>query len=462
MSQRPQSGHESTQPDFHPESPNNNQDETQNPSPLTYRPQVSTQDSPPIVHSRRVSIQEPLPISHSRRVSIQDPPPVSSRRVSIQDTPSIFSSRRVSTQDTPSIFNSRRVSTQDTPPLTYSRWVNSQELLPVLQTRRPSVQSPPLITHTTLRSIESSDDSSEVSLPDHRPKTGIWPVIRAKVDIPPSITDSPEASIKSMESITWASQESLKGSTDSSQFNQTTLEKSTLSSPSGHDFEVNSGRFQNKYKRSHSPLPVGWRLLHEAKKISRLLSLALSLAGMVIIGLISLGQPWIHFQVPLLPPWDPAGPLTIPVSTIFFMQCPDSSCLHEYNQDIYFLDFSWAFLIIASITNVCLCIILINMNFFSWSNMPALDFTNIVLSILTGMALRSFPQDPRRGTSTILGVLCYLLQADEFLQEGMTYRLGRSFYLAWTSVFFFMMTGFLSYLNYMNFWSILAIQAVWT
>lgn len=45
------------------------------------------------------------------------------------------------------------------------------------------------------------------------------------------------------------------------------------------------------------------------------------------------------------------------------------------------------------------------------------------------------------GTSTILGVLCYLLQADEFLQEGMTYRLGRSFYLAWTSVFFFMMTG---------------------
>lgn len=41
----------------------------------------------------------------------------------------------------------------------------------------------------------------------------------------------------------------------------------------------------------------------------------------------------------------------------------------------------------------------------------------------------------------ILGVLFYLMQAQEFLQEGMTYRLGYSFYLAWIGSFFFLMTG---------------------
>lgn len=41
----------------------------------------------------------------------------------------------------------------------------------------------------------------------------------------------------------------------------------------------------------------------------------------------------------------------------------------------------------------------------------------------------------------ILGVLFYLMQAQEFLQEGMTYQLGYSFYLAWIGSFFFLMTG---------------------
>ena len=40
-----------------------------------------------------------------------------------------------------------------------------------------------------------------------------------------------------------------------------------------------------------------------------------------------------------------------------------------------------------------------------------------------------------------MGVLFYLMQAHEFLQEGMTYRLGRSFYLAWMGVFLFLRTG---------------------
>lgn len=41
----------------------------------------------------------------------------------------------------------------------------------------------------------------------------------------------------------------------------------------------------------------------------------------------------------------------------------------------------------------------------------------------------------------VLGILFYLLQAHEFLQEGMTYRLGCSFYLAWTGIFFFLAIG---------------------
>jgi hypothetical protein len=33
------------------------------------------------------------------------------------------------------------------------------------------------------------------------------------------------------------------------------------------------------------------------------------------------------------------------------------------------------------------------------------------------------------------------MQAKKFLQEGMTYKLGVSFYLAWIGVFAFLLTG---------------------
>lgn len=85
------------------------------------------------------------------------------------------------------------------------------------------------------------------------------------------------------------------------------------------------------HKRRKSQLPLSRRLLHEARKISRQLSLLLSLAGMVILGLISLGQPWMHFQVPLTAPGDPAGPLTIPINTILSVRCTDVSCLQEHD-----------------------------------------------------------------------------------------------------------------------------------
>lgn len=41
----------------------------------------------------------------------------------------------------------------------------------------------------------------------------------------------------------------------------------------------------------------------------------------------------------------------------------------------------------------------------------------------------------------VLGVLFYLLQASQFLQEGMTYRLGVSFYMAWAGAAFFLLAG---------------------
>ena len=60
------------------------------------------------------------------------------------------------------------------------------------------------------------------------------------------------------------------------------------------------------------------------------------------------------------------------------------------------LDFAWAFLLFASVASLFLCIILINIIFFTSTNMPMLDFSSIITSILTGTALRSHPGASRR------------------------------------------------------------------
>lgn len=85
--------------------------------------------------------------------------------------------------------------------------------------------------------------------------------------------------------------------------------------------------------RRHSQLPIGWWLVNKTKKITRKLSLVLTLACMVIIALICTGQPWIHFQVPLAPPGNPAGNPTIPINTVFFVQCLDATCMQEHDQN---------------------------------------------------------------------------------------------------------------------------------
>ncbi|XP_019648159.1 uncharacterized protein LOC109488373 isoform X3 [Ailuropoda melanoleuca] len=386
MFQRPQPHHNSTQPDVLPAAPSN--------------PQKETQGSLPVLHNRRVSIQEPLLAN--------------SRWAGIQNTPSIISSRRVSTEDTAATISGHRVSIQDAPSVTFSRRFNTRDVPPIFEIRYFSIQNSPLTTRNSLSNRESvTYSSSQASSKNLRPTTwrsrlniqGLTSPIRAKVDVPPSVTHSPTVSIKSNDSIIWTSQESFRDSADSAQINQSTLDNSIRSIQSSRSTVIDSGGFHNRSRLSHSQLPVGWRLLHQARKISRQVSLALSLLGMAIIGLISLGQPWVHFQVPLRPPGHPDGSLTMPINTILFVRCPDISCLHEYDQNAYLLDLAWAFLLLASIASFCLCILLINIIFFTSSNSPMLDFSSVIVSILA---------------------------------------------------------GFFSYLNYMNFWSILALQAIWT
>lgn len=60
------------------------------------------------------------------------------------------------------------------------------------------------------------------------------------------------------------------------------------------------------------------------------------------------------------------------------------------------LDFAWTFLLLAGISSFCLCILLINVIFFTSSNLPILDFSNVIISLLAGTALRFFPQESRR------------------------------------------------------------------
>nr|XP_012610881.1 uncharacterized protein LOC105866212 isoform X3 [Microcebus murinus] len=451
----------------------------QDPPPAVSGRRVSIQDPPPAVSSRRVSIQDPLPSVSGRRVSIQDPSPdFSSRRVSIQDPLPAVSGRRVSIQDPPPDFSIRRVSIQDPLPVVSGRRVSIQDPPPAMSSSRVSTQEIPSITHChhfLIRdvsqisqprriSIQSSDSGASIksvthSSHDHMqkcPLTTKTPHLsiqshrtqsRGTIDIPPSITISPEPSIESMESIIWQSQESLQEDVLSSQLKPTSLDNiESISSCS--TIGTSSLQLQSKCRR-HSLLPVGWQLLHEAKKISRHLSLVLSLAGIVVIGLVTLSQPWVHFQVPLRPPGDPAGSPTILINTVFFVRCPDSSCRHEYDQNAYLLDLAWAFLLFSSIASFCLSMALMSTIFFANLNQHLLDFFTFITSTLAG-------------TSITLGILFYLLQAQMYLQEGMTYKLGLSFYLAWTGVFLFLMIGFLSYLNHKNFWSILAIQAIWS
>ncbi|XP_032751939.1 uncharacterized protein LOC116894350 isoform X1 [Rattus rattus] len=423
------------------------QDESQDSLKVTSSCQDATQ-------GQQTDMLAPMPIIYTRKFSgMESYTPTPSRRVSIQEPPaSIFLPRRISTQSpSPSTILPRRLSTQENPPqgfqsiakdiqsVAYNRWLSSRETSSLYPNRRLGILS----SHT-LSCAQEETSNLQIDPESHSSMTQAYGLnrkqIRPSVDVPPSITQSPEASIRSLEAFLWDSKDNLKEFTEDSESSHSSSRLSSISTT------INSSRVQSK---CWTLLPIGWRLLLEAKKITRHLSLVLAVAGMVILSLIALWRPWIHFQVPLTPPGDPAGPKAIPIDTIFFMRCPDISCMNEYDKNAYLLDMAWACLLISGVMSFCVCMGLVSTIFFPSTNLPLMDFSLFICSLMTGINI-------------ILGVLFYLMQARKFLQEGMTYTLGSSFYLAWINVFFFLMTGLFSYLNYINFWSILSLQAIWS
>lgn len=192
MAQRSQSGQQSSQPESLPVAPSNTQGETQDPPSTTFRPRISPQDSQPNVQGRRVSIQ-------------------------------------------------------DTPSITYSRCFHTRGVPPVFQTRCFSNQNPSLTARTPLTKVKSVTYNSQISIQPttqsfHSSLQRSKSPNRARVDVPPSITHSPEASVKSIESIIWTSQESIKDTLDGSQINQHPPESSIHSLPSGSSIESSPGR----------------------------------------------------------------------------------------------------------------------------------------------------------------------------------------------------------------------------
>ena len=97
------------------------------------------------------------------------------------------------------------------------------------------------------------------------------------------------------------------------------------------DFPADAGHMicHRKQSKRWPLVPISLKLLLEAKKITRYLSLVLTVAGMLMLNLIAFQQPWIHFQVPL----SSDSSKSIPIDTNFFMRCPDISCMDEYDKN---------------------------------------------------------------------------------------------------------------------------------
>lgn len=167
-----------------------------------------TQAPIPIIHTRKLSSVDPTSTPMPRRVSIQEPPTsiFPPRRVSIQSssTPSIILPRRLSTQE--SLPQSLQSSTQDIQSVAYNRWLSSREMASLYHDRRLSILS----SHA-LSSAQSEVRSSPIETESHSSTARSYSLSRKQtrpsVDVPPSITQSPEASVRSFESFDWDSKE---------------------------------------------------------------------------------------------------------------------------------------------------------------------------------------------------------------------------------------------------------------
>ncbi|XP_036041052.1 uncharacterized protein LOC118582352 isoform X2 [Onychomys torridus] len=352
----------------------------------------------PIIHTQGLNSQEPSTSIPQRRVRIQEPPAstVLPYRLSTQaSSPSTVLPQRLSTQETPS--QGSQPNTQRIQSVAYNRCPSSRESSSLYHNHRLNILNSHTLGSVQSESLQTDADSPLSLIQSHKLNRK---QARPSVDVPPSITCSPEASIESFESFVWNSKDSLREHLHSSLSSQSTL--GNFSKLASLSTAMGSNRTQSK----HWPLlRMGWMLLLEAKKISQYLSLVLTVVAMLMLNLIAFWQPWIHFQVPLVPSVDPTGPKTIPIDTTFFMGCPDISCMNDYGKNAYLLDLAWACLLISGIMSFCVCMGLIRTIFFSSTNTPSMDFFLFICSLMTGL---------------------------------------------------------FSYLNYMNFWSILPVQARWS
>ncbi|XP_036599255.1 transmembrane protein 202-like isoform X2 [Trichosurus vulpecula] len=205
------------------------------------------------------------------------------------------------------------------------------------------------------------------------------------------------------------------------------------------------GGWKGIQRHRTSVLPLSHRLLHQARHLNRELCLLLSLCGLAITGLLCLSKSWIRFHVPVGTP----GNFTfIDIYTSLFVPCPETECTLEPDQPPYYLNYSVVFILIASLIGFLLCLALVYSVLFFTGSVPIFDLSTSIASFFTGLFL-------------FLCALFYLLQAQNFLQEGMSYTLEINYYLTWAGIFLFMMTGFLCFLNYLNFWSIITPGGSW-
>ncbi|XP_027716741.1 transmembrane protein 202-like [Vombatus ursinus] len=214
------------------------------------------------------------------------------------------------------------------------------------------------------------------------------------------------------------------------------------------------GRWKGIQRHRTSMLPLSHRLLHRARHLSRELCLLLSLAGLAIAGLLSLYKSWICFYVPV---GAPGNFTVIDIYTSLLVPCPETECTLEPDQPPYYLTYSVVFILIASLISFLLCLALAYSIIFFTGSVPIFDLSTSIASFTSGMIPNSWPFS----LFLFLCALFYLLQAQNFLQEGMSYTLEINYYLTWVGIFLFMMTGFLCFLNYLNFWSIITPGGCW-
>lgn len=200
---------------------------TSNLQDAAHGPQANTQAPIPIIHTRKFSnVEQPASIPMTRRVSIQEPPATVflPRRVSTQSSPSTILSRRLSNQETPP--QGFQPNTQDIQSVAYNRWLSSRETSSLYQNHRIGILS----SHT-LSSALSELPNSQIDTESHPSTTPSYSLnrkqTRPSVDVPPSITQSPQASIRSLESFVWDSKDSLKEFSEDSISTHSTLGSSS-------------------------------------------------------------------------------------------------------------------------------------------------------------------------------------------------------------------------------------------